>query len=70
MNALDLNFEGGQEVSGVVSDTEGRPVAGAAVRLVSSGRYFGGPEAVSNGDGTFSMPGISGMTGSEPLAIT
>ncbi len=58
LNALDLHFEGGQEVTGIVMDEEGKTVGGAAVRLVPAGRFYGGPETTSNGDGSFTMPGV------------
>jgi protocatechuate 3,4-dioxygenase beta subunit len=57
-NALDLTFEGGQEVAGRVSDGAGGPVADALVRLAPAGRTWGGPEARSCPDGSFNLPGV------------
>jgi uncharacterized GH25 family protein len=58
IHSLDFDFTGGVEVSGRVSDTEGRPVPNAMVRLLPAGRYWGGPEAESGHDGRFTMPGV------------
>jgi len=59
INVVELEFSGGHEVSGLVSDTAGRPVPGASLRLVAAGRFWGGgPETRSKGDGTFVMPGV------------
>jgi len=58
LNALDLQFEGGHEVAGRVSDTAGGTVADALVRLVPTGRSWGGPEARTRADGSFALPGV------------
>ena len=58
IHTLDLRFDGGIEVSGLVTDIDGEPVADAAVRLAPVGRYYGGPEAVTGADGRFEMPGV------------
>jgi uncharacterized GH25 family protein len=58
INSLDLAFEGGHEVSGAISDEAGNPVADAMARLVPVGRSWGGPEARSANDGSFTMPGV------------
>lgn len=58
VNELDLSFEGGREVSGRVIDTAGAPVVDATVRLVATGRYFGGPQARSDGSGDFRLAGV------------
>ena len=57
-NTLDLSFEGGQEVTGRVVDASGGPVADAAVQLVRAGRRWGGPETMSETDGSFTLPGV------------
>jgi len=57
-NTLDLNFEGGQEVTGRVVDASGGPVPDAAVQLVPAGRRWGGPETMSETDGAFTLPGV------------
>jgi uncharacterized GH25 family protein len=58
INGLNLRFEGGQEVSGMVLSTGSEPIGEAAVRLVPAGRFWGGSEAVSEPDGSFKMPGV------------
>ncbi|HXV76164.1 MAG TPA: carboxypeptidase regulatory-like domain-containing protein, partial [Candidatus Polarisedimenticolaceae bacterium] len=58
VNHLDLQFEGGVEVEGRVSDTTGRGVAGAVVRLAPAGRGWGGPETIADGEGRYRMPGV------------
>jgi len=58
INRLDLNFEGGQQVSGRVTALDGTPVPGAAVRLAPAGRSWGGPETVTEGDGRFRLGGV------------
>jgi uncharacterized GH25 family protein len=58
INALNLRFEGGQEVAGMVASTSGEPIGQAVVRLVPAGRYWGGSEAVTDNDGSFSMAGV------------
>ncbi len=57
-NALNLQFEGGQEVSGTVTDSAGAPIAGAWVRLAAAGRDWGGPETKSGADGSFKCAGV------------
>jgi hypothetical protein len=58
MNRLDLQFEGGQEVSGTVTDASGTMLVGAIVRLAAPGREWGGPEARTAVDGSFKMVGV------------
>jgi protocatechuate 3,4-dioxygenase beta subunit len=59
LNSLDLQFEGGHEVSGQVVDADGGPVPNAAVRLVLGGRFWGGgPETIAGADGAFVLPGV------------
>nr|MBP7149744.1 carboxypeptidase regulatory-like domain-containing protein [Acidobacteriota bacterium] len=52
-NELDLQFEGGPPVSGVVLDPDGAPVPNADVRLNVAGQPWGGPTASTAADGTF-----------------
>ena len=58
LNNVDLELEGGHEVSGRVSDLSGILVAGATVRLIPAGRSWGGPAARSGFDGSFLIPGV------------
>jgi uncharacterized GH25 family protein len=58
INGLNLRFEGGQEVSGMVTSISGEPIGEAAVRLTPAGRFWGGSETVSEPDGSFTMPGV------------
>lgn len=58
INRLDLQFEGGHEVEGRVSSTAGEPVAQAVVRLLTAGRYWGGPETTTGNDGRFVIQGV------------
>lgn len=58
IHTLDLQLEGGVEVSGRVSSLDGDPVADAVVRLAPVGRVWGGPEARTAADGGFEMPGV------------
>jgi protocatechuate 3,4-dioxygenase beta subunit len=58
LNVLDLQFEGGHEVAGRVSDTTGGAVNDALVRLVPAGRSWGGPEVRTRADGSFMLPGV------------
>jgi protocatechuate 3,4-dioxygenase beta subunit len=57
-NKLDLQFEGGQEVAGSVTDAAGNPLAGVLLSLDAPGREYGGPEAHSAGDGGFKFLGV------------
>ena len=57
-NKLDLQFEGGQEVAGTVTDAAGTPIAGVLLQLDAPGREWGGPEAHSGGDGGFKFLGV------------
>lgn len=57
-NKLDLQFEGGQEVAGSVTDAAGTPIAGVLLALDAPGRDWGGPEAHSAGDGGFKFLGV------------
>ena len=57
-NSLDMEFEGGYEVSGMITDTAGTPVAGASVRLSRTGEFWGGPETLTRGDGMYGMLGV------------
>ncbi len=59
INSLDLQFEGGQEVRGMVTGPDGAPVPGASVRLDSAGRGWGGPQADAGADGSFVLEGVS-----------
>jgi len=58
INSVNLEFQGGQEVSGRVVDTSGKPVAGAAVSTVENGQYWGNSETRSEADGSFALPGV------------
>ena len=57
-NILDLQFQGGQDVSGRVVDSAGAPVAGATVQLATPGRFFGGSDTSTDGDGGFRFEGV------------
>jgi len=57
-NKLDLQFEGGQEVAGSVTDAAGTPLAGVLLSLDAPGRGWGGPEAHSSADGGFKFLGV------------
>lgn len=57
-NKLDLQFEGGQDVSGLVTDSSGTPIGGAWVQLSSAGRDWGGPDTTTRPDGTFKLEGV------------
>lgn len=59
INSLDLQFEGGQQVTGMVTGPDGGPVPGATVRLDSAGRGWGGPQADTGTDGGFTLEGVS-----------
>ena len=59
INGLDLQFEGGQQVTGTVSGPDGAPVPGATVRLDAPGRGWGGPQADADADGYFVLEGVS-----------
>ncbi len=59
INSLDLQFEGGQQVTGSVTGPDGAPVPGASVRLVSPGRRWGGPQTDAGADGNFVLEGVS-----------
>ena len=60
-NALDLRFEGGQSVSGIVVDAAGRPIPGAWLRLEPAGGGWNsdGAEASSRADGSFLFEGVT-----------
>lgn len=58
LNQLDMEFRGGQAVRGQVIDESGKPVADARARLATVGSFWGGPEALTDGDGQFEMPGV------------
>ncbi len=58
VNTVDLQFQGGQDVSGRVMDAAGAPVAGASVQLATPGRYFGGSDAATGADGGFRFEGV------------
>lgn len=58
VSTLDLRFEGGNDVSGVVMNQSGAAVAGAWVRLARPGQPWSGPEETSATDGGFSFEGI------------
>ncbi len=57
-NTLDLQFQGGQDVSGRVLDVAGAPIAAAWVRLAAPGHFFGGPDATSGSDGSFKFESV------------
>lgn len=57
-NKLDLHFEGGQDVSGLVTDASGATIAGAWVQLSAAGRDWGGPDTKTGTDGSFNVPGV------------
>lgn len=57
-NRLDLQFQGGWDISGRVLDSSGLPVARADVRLATGGRGMSGSSAVSAEDGGFLLTGI------------
>jgi len=57
-NTLDVEFEGGQPVRGVVLDPSGSPVPAAWVQLVPAGQRWGGPDTTTDGDGRFEIPGV------------
>ncbi|UCF66447.1 MAG: carboxypeptidase regulatory-like domain-containing protein, partial [Acidobacteriota bacterium] len=57
-NELDLVFEGGIDVSGIVVSTAGAPVAGAWVQLAPAGRPWGGPETTADARGAFRIAGV------------
>ena len=59
INSLDLQLEGGHEVTGQVFSENGDPIGTAVVRLNPAGRMWGGPETRTKGDGTFSLAGVS-----------
>jgi protocatechuate 3,4-dioxygenase beta subunit len=57
-NRLDFTLESGTEVAGRVVTALGEPIAGAAVQLMGMSGRFGGPEAVTGGDGVFRIPSV------------
>ena len=58
INAVNLAFEGGQEVSGRVVDSAGKPVPAAVVQTVQTGQYWGNAETQTESDGSFTLPGV------------
>ncbi|NIM00534.1 MAG: hypothetical protein GTN89_06600 [Acidobacteria bacterium] len=58
INAINLAFEGGQEVSGRVVDTSGKPIPAATVRAVQTGQFWGSAETMTEPDGGFTLPGV------------
>ena len=58
INAVNLAFAGGQEVSGRIVDTAGKPVPAASIRVVQTGQYWGNSETHSSADGSFTLPGV------------
>ncbi|MCP3978090.1 MAG: hypothetical protein GY716_01995 [bacterium] len=58
VNALDLHFEGGVEVSGRVVSTSGEGIPDASARLAPKGRFWGGPATTTDGQGNFKIPGV------------
>ncbi len=67
-NRLDLAFSGGQSVSGRVLDAGGASLAGAFVELHPPGQRWGGPEATTGPDGSFSIENV--QDGSYELGAT
>ncbi len=79
-NHVDLQFTGGQDVSGFVRDDTGAAVTRADVRLATGDRPFGGYTAQSGDDGAFRIAGIvdgdyqltatrSGYSAATPVAV-
>lgn len=79
-NRVDLQFTGGQDVSGFVRDDAGAAVMRAEVRLATGDRPFGGYSAQSGDDGSFRISGIvdadyqlsaarSGYSATTPVAV-
>ncbi|HKQ61753.1 MAG TPA: carboxypeptidase regulatory-like domain-containing protein, partial [Candidatus Polarisedimenticolaceae bacterium] len=58
INSLQLQFQGGQEVTGRVTDTAGAALSNAAVRLVRGSNFFGGSDARTGADGSFRLAGV------------
>jgi len=59
VNNLDFVLEGGVEVEGLVLAEDGAPIGGATVRLLPTGRYWGGPETSAEPDGRFRLSGVN-----------
>ncbi len=63
-NVVDLVLDRGFEIAGQVVDPDGNPMAGASLMVQPAMQpgmthYFGGsPQAVSAGDGTFTLTGV------------
>jgi len=62
VTTLDFQFEGGQRVAGIVTDSTGSPVPGASVQLIPGGRRWGGPDTLAGMDGRFTFEGVSDGT--------
>lgn len=58
VNAVNLAFTGGQEVSGYVVDTAGNPVPAAAIQTVQTGQYWGDAKTQTATDGSFTLRGV------------
>jgi len=58
INAVNLAFTGGQEVSGRVVDTAGKPVPAAGVQAMQAGQYWGNTETQTEADGSFTLRGV------------
>jgi protocatechuate 3,4-dioxygenase beta subunit len=62
-NTLDLTLEGsGFEISGHVVDPQGAPVANARISLQGRRRGWGQSDAVTGGDGAFTVSGVEDGT--------
>ena len=64
---VTLSLSRGMVVRGVVSDSQGRPVAGANVFVQNAGAYSGGGAAVTNDAGEFVS---SGLNPAEPVVVS
>lgn len=61
-NVVDFQLDGGGEVSGLVVDGLGSPVAGARVRLLAKSRSGQPAQTLSQPDGRFTVQGLSAGT--------
>ena len=58
VNALNLEFKGGQEVSGRVVDSNGKPVPAASVQAIQPSEYWSDSETRTAANGDFTLPGV------------